>query len=108
MRRRAFLVGLVALVASCGHKSSPKTHQVEIKGMLFVPAQLDVSVGDTIVWTNADVLPHTVTSGEPSAKTFDSKSIDSKQQWTYEVTAAGEYAYVCSFHPTMHGTFTAH
>lgn len=104
--RRALLFATVASLAACGAKH--RTHQVQIKGMQFAPRELDVEVGDTIVWTNEDFVPHSVTSADPSVKTFDSKSIDAKAQWSYEVTASGQYSYVCSFHPTMHGSFTAH
>jgi plastocyanin len=108
MTRRAWLLACALTLGACSSKPAHKTHQVEIKGMQFVPRELDVNVGDTIVWTNDDFVPHTVTSGNPSVKAFDSKSIDPKVQWSYEVTSAGQYAYVCTFHPTMHGSFTAH
>ena len=112
-RRRARIVAqagvLLALlaIAACGSKREPVTHHVAIKGMQYVPATLEVHVGDTVVWTNEDVLPHTVTSGIPSAATFDSRSIDAKREWSYEVTTEGETAYVCTYHPTMHGTLIA-
>jgi plastocyanin len=100
------LLALLA-IAGCGKKREPVTHHVAIKAMQFVPETLEVHVGDTVVWTNEDVLPHTVTSGTPSAVTFDSTSIDAKRQWSYEVTSEGEMAYVCTYHPTMHGTLIA-
>ena len=107
--RRVVLALLVVIGAvACGNKRAPVTHHVEIRGMQFVPASLDVAVGDTVVWTNQDVLPHTVTSGIPSAATFDSKAIEAKAEWSYQVTTTGEIAYVCTYHPTMHGKLVAH
>lgn len=103
MSARAFAL---VLLLGCGSKHAAKTHQVEIKGMQFVPAQLTVDVGDTIVWTNEDVLPHSVTSGIPSPVTFDSKEIAAKATWSLTVSAAGDYTYICSYHPTMHGQLT--
>lgn len=70
--------------------------------MAFVPATLEVSVGDSVVWTNEDIVPHTVTA----AGTFDSQSMTTKQEWRYTASKAGEYAYGCTFHPTMKGTLT--
>lgn len=96
---------VLAGAAACGSSSEPRTHQVAIRNMQFAPAELTVSVGDTIVWTNEDLVPHTVTSSAPS--TFDSAKLDSHQQWRYVVTSAGAFPYVCTYHPTMHGTFTA-
>jgi plastocyanin len=103
----ALVLVLVASLLACGSKREPKTHQIQIRGMEFVPAKLDVAVGDTVVWTNTDVLPHTVTSSIPSAATFDSRSIESKQTWQLEITNAGEHAYVCTYHPTMRATLVA-
>ena len=101
----ARVLALVFLLG-CGSKHAAKTYQVEIKGMQYVPAQLTVDVGDTIVWTNNDVLPHTVTSGVPSPTTFDSKEIGANATWSLTVSAAGDYTYNCSYHPTMHGQLT--
>ncbi len=97
-----FLV-LLAL-AGCGSKHAPTTHHVEIRAMTFEPALVDVAVGDTVVWTNKDIVPHTVTSTE---KRFDSRSIAQNAEWAYVVTAPGELTYVCTFHPTMFGTVVA-
>lgn len=106
--RYAYVLLLGACLCACGSKArTPRTHQVEIRAMQFVPAELAVAIGDTVVWTNADVLPHTVTSATPSAATFDSHEIAAKQQWRYEVTTAGELAYVCTYHPTMRAKLTA-
>ncbi|NVB82566.1 MAG: hypothetical protein HOV81_29570 [Kofleriaceae bacterium] len=96
-------IGLWAVLVLSGcDKHEPHTHHVAIRDMQFVPADLSVSVGDTIVWTNEDIVPHTVT-----AAGFDSTAIESKQQWRHVVAVTGDYSYVCSFHPTMHGTITA-
>lgn len=91
----------VLALAACGSKArEPQIHQVAIRGMAFVPAVLEVSAGDTVVWTNEDIVPHTATA----IGTFDSQSMTSKQQWRYTANRVGEYAYGCTFHPTMTGT----
>ncbi|HEX5058577.1 MAG TPA: cupredoxin family copper-binding protein [Kofleriaceae bacterium] len=96
LRAAAICVALLAC-----HKHEPRTYQVAIKGMQFVPAELSVEIGDTVVWTNEDILPHTVTSGIPAPATFDSREIASKKQWSLTVSAAGEYTYNCTYHPPM-------
>lgn len=98
----------VALMCAlgCGSNRTPKTYQVEIRAMQYVPASLTVEVGDTITWTNIDVLPHTVTSGIPSPAAFDSKEVAAKQRWSITVSASGNYNYVCTYHPTMKGAFS--
>lgn len=96
---------LVMTTIACGSKEGgPKEHAIAIRGMQFEPARVDVRVGDTIVWTNQDIVPHTATA----AGTFDSQQMSSKQQWRYTVTATGDIAYTCTFHPTMHGMIRAH
>lgn len=95
---------LLALAACGGSKHEPTTHRVEIRAMTFQPALVDVAVGDTVIWTNKDVVPHTVTS---TSKLFDSTSLAQNAEWSYVVTAPGELTYVCTFHPTMFGTVVA-
>ena len=93
----------VLALAACGSKArEPEVHHVAIRAMAFVPATLEVSVGDTVVWTNEDIVPHTATA----IGTFDSQSMTNKQEWRYTPTKAGEYAYGCTFHPTMKGMLT--
>jgi plastocyanin len=77
----------------------------------FSPNPVQVSVGDTVIWTNDDTQPHTVVSGEnaqPSGE-FDSSPnfnplLAPKQTFEHTFTQAGEYPYYCALHPNMVGT----
>ena len=80
---------------------APKSHTVEIRGMEFHPAELTVSVGDTIVWINRDLVPHTATS-TATAK-WDTGQLSQGQNGRYVATRKGTLRYVCTFHPTMVG-----
>ena len=75
-----------------------KTHTITIEGMRFQPEVLTVSRGDTIVWVNKDLVPHTATS---KAGGFDSKDIQADKSWRHTIQTTGEFAYICTFHPTM-------
>lgn len=88
-------LSLVALATA----SAARTHTVTIENMQFSPSELTVQRGDTIVWVNKDLFPHTATSD----KTFDSGSIAANASWSYVAARSGEYAYGCTFHPTMKG-----
>jgi plastocyanin len=60
-------------------------------------------VGETLVWTNVDGVPHTVTSGsrgqaEPG---FDSGFIGPGQSFVLKFNEPGEYSYTCTLHPFM-------
>lgn len=79
-------------------KAKPKTHTVTIQAMRYQPERLTIAVGDTIVWVNKDLVPHTATS---RAGRFDSKTIQADQSWRVTIRNKGDFAYICIFHPTM-------
>ncbi len=88
-------------LAACD-RSKPKTHTVTIEGMKFQPEALTVASGDTVVWVNKDLVAHTATSSE--AGIFDSKLIAPDKSWKLTVRKRGEFAYICTYHPTMKAT----
>lgn len=67
--------------------------------MAFKPSRLDVAVGDTVVWTNQDVVPHSATA----KGTWDTGTLSQGQSGSYVAKAAGEFEYVCTLHPGMKG-----
>lgn len=94
---------LALLLCSMGQgaaASKPATHTVIIEGMEFKASDLTVTAGDSIVWVNKDMFPHTVTSKDSA---FDSHQIDPGESWTFRARSKGEFPYVCSLHPTMQG-----
>jgi plastocyanin len=94
-------VALCIVGVAASGRAVPKTHTVTIEGMRFQPQTLTVSRGDTIVWVNKDVVPHTATS---KAGGFDSKTIQVEGSWEYTAGTKGEFAYICAFHPVMKAT----
>jgi plastocyanin len=95
----AVVLCIVGLAAS--DRADPKTHTITIEGMRFQPEVLTVSRGDTIVWVNRDMVPHTATS---KAGGFDSKTILADESWKYAAATKGDFAYICMFHPAMKAT----
>jgi len=79
----------------------PTTYHVTIENMQFQPDVVSVARGDSIVWINKDLFPHTVTS---KSGAFDSHEIKAGESWTYRAAKSGEISYVCSLHPTMKAT----
>lgn len=75
--------------------------EVEIANLAFTPASISVPPGSTVTWTNADGLPHTVTS---LTGAFDSGIFDPGASFTTTFDVAGEFPYQCLLHPTMQGT----
>ena len=84
----------VALAAS----AAAGPHEVTIEGMQFQPASLTVHRGDTVTWKNADLVPHTVTAKGQ----FDSGNIAPGKSYSRRMEQAGEFDYVCKYHPGMH------
>ncbi|HET9202805.1 MAG TPA: cupredoxin domain-containing protein [Acidimicrobiia bacterium] len=71
---------------------------VTIAEFAFAPAELGISVGSTVTWSNSDPTPHTVTSDD-----FDTGPIDQGASGTVTFPAAGSFEYFCAIHPTMRG-----
>ena len=97
----ALSVVLGTMSAVTGHQPESTTHTVTIEGMRFQPEVLTIAPGDTVVWVNKDLVPHTATS---KAGGFDSKDIQADKSWRYTIRTTGEFAYICTFHPTMKAT----
>jgi plastocyanin len=95
-------VMLGAVSVAAGDRSTPTTHTVTIEGMKFEPQALTVAAGDTVVWVNKDLVAHTATSSDGGI--FDSKLIAPDKSWKFTVRKKGEFAYICTYHPTMKAT----
>lgn len=79
-------------------RSAALTKQVRIKDFAFEPATLEVPVGSTVTWTNADEDTHTVTS---SSGAFSSPGLDGGETFSRTFAATGAYSYFCALHPHM-------
>jgi plastocyanin len=96
------LVGALALVASVSAAAAPD-QSVAIDAFAFSPAEISVPVGGSVTWTNVQAgVPHTVTSTDVT--TFDSGVLASNDVFSFTFTQAGDFAYQCEIHPSMHGT----
>ena len=75
-------------------------HRVAIEGMKFVPERIEVAAGDTIVWTNKDIVPHTVTA---AAAKVESGELAEGKTFRFVAKNKGAMHYVCRLHPVMKG-----
>ncbi|HET8745341.1 MAG TPA: cupredoxin family copper-binding protein [Ramlibacter sp.] len=98
-RKLLLAAGLAAACALPG-LAAAATHTVVIEGMKSVPETLTVNKGDTVVWQNKDVVPHTVTA----KGNFDSGDLAVGKSWRHVMTKAGTYDYFCNYHPGMKAT----
>ena len=95
------LVGVLSVCAS----RNPVSHQIAISTFAYQPAHIVVATGDTIVWQNADFVPHTVTASD---RAWDSGAVAANAVWRFVARTPGRYSYYCVFHPNMQGTIEAH
>lgn len=79
-----------------------QTHPVEVSGLAYHPADLEVAPGDTVIWINRDIVPHTATS-DTSPRAIDTGTLAAGDSSKYVAGRAGVYRYTCTFHPTMQG-----
>jgi len=97
--RAAALLAAALLSAACTGRR-PQSHTVTIRNFTNAPATLTVAAGDTVVWTNDDIVPHTATARDSA---WDSKEIAAGSTWRMVVRTPGRHAYYCVYHPNMQG-----
>jgi plastocyanin len=118
IHRRAFtemFASLGVFVASPA-LAEGKTVEVSMKNnpkALFVPATVNIAVGDTVKWTNPGIITHTVTCDPAQAATpanvalpagvapFDSGNMEEEATFSHTFTVKGTYKYVCKMHEAM-------
>ncbi|SFP33986.1 Plastocyanin [Mesorhizobium sp. NFR06] len=74
------------------------TIEVTIDKLVFSPSSVQAKVGDTIEWTNKDVIAHTAT-----VKGGWDVMIPAKSKGKVTLKAPGAVDYFCRFHPNMKG-----
>ena len=97
---RAALVAVCLAVLPAATLAAGNTHAVRIEGMKFIPERLEVAAGDTVVWTNKDFLPHSVTASEARVESGD---LAPNKTWRFVARKKGEMHYICRLHPVMKG-----
>lgn len=118
IHRRAFteLLACLGAVIATPALAEGKTVEVSMKNSpkgVFVPASVNISVGDTVKWTNPGVITHTVTFDPAQAATasnvvlpagvapFGSDNMEEDATFSHTFTAKGTYKYVCKMHEAM-------
>ena len=87
---------------SAAHDAS-QTVKVRISRFAFVPEMVEINAGDTVVWINEDIAPHTATAQDDG---WDTATIETGETAWLVFETPGSFDYVCAFHPHMTGTVT--
>jgi plastocyanin len=93
-----------ALVLLCAGVAQGKTYKVAARGVTFDPKTLEVKRGDTVEWSNVDVVPHNVR--QTTQHLFWSKDLQPQAKFRWKANKRGTWPYFCSLHPEMTGTIT--
>jgi plastocyanin len=99
------LILAVSLVCLADRKEAQASDiTVNMKSLSYDPRNVEVHVGDSVVWTNSSFTKHTATSDD--SKTFDTDEIkpnESSKPVKFE--KEGEFKYHCKIHgKSMSGT----
>ncbi len=84
---------------------APSYHVIEIRQLEFQPAELTMAAGDTVVWINRDIVPHTVTGLDAE---WNSGELKKDESWEWIAGTDGTTPYYCEYHPTMRGSLVVH
>lgn len=85
-------------------KQMPQTYKVSIVNSTFIPIELEVNKGDTIIWTNEDEKVHTIT---PIANNnLEGNILAEGKSFQHTFNTPGIYRYTCDNNQTMQGTIT--
>ena len=76
-----------------------ETIKVAIGNVAYAPVSVSARVGDTIEWTNSDIVAHTATARD---KSWDLMIMPNKAA-KLVVKKAASIDYYCRFHPNMVG-----
>lgn len=97
----------LAAIGGCGRQSGPPSavharHDVTLRKIAFTPAIVSAATGDTVVWRNDDLVPHTVSARDRS---WDSGNLPPDSSWRLivPVPAGDSLRYGCRYHPGMQG-----
>lgn len=99
----ALVIAFAIAVVAGADGPQPARYEIAMRAFAFEPGVLEANAGDTLVWINHDVVPHTATSGEGG---IDSGLVAPGASWSFVVPAVAHLAYSCLFHPTMTGTIS--
>ena len=94
----ALAVCLLAPVGSVFAQEADAT--VDMQGLSFLPKEVHVGPGATVLWTNSSPLAHTVTADDAA---FDSGMLDAGATFSMVFDSPGTYQYFCQPHGSAGG-----
>lgn len=84
-----------------GSSASGDAVSVGMKDIKFVPESVTAKVGQKIVWTNNEAVPHNVTATDGAD--FESDTMQENDTFEFTPTEAGTIKYTCTIHSGQDG-----
>ncbi|MFL6527142.1 MAG: cupredoxin family copper-binding protein [Chthoniobacterales bacterium] len=81
-----------------GSVASAAAH-VTIQALKYSPETIEIKAGETVLWQNKDLTPHTVTSQDGGE--LNSGSIEVGTSWSHTFAQPGTFPYFCTYHDEM-------
>ena len=75
----------------------------------YIPLNLEVTKGTTVVWLNDDVVGHTIQSQDGEGNViglFNSDVLETGERFAFKMEEEGVYNYFCTLHPWRVGVIT--
>lgn len=98
-------VGVAAIAATLIFLSRPVAAEegparvvIEIEKFAYAAPDAPIRPGDTVVFVNRDLAPHTATAADGS---WDTELLRQGESFELEVESGTMAAYYCRFHPSM-------
>ena len=93
----AFLAGGASAYAVVAYAAE---HTIGQKGKLFSQSEINIKVGDSVVFVNDDKIPHNVMSMDANNK-FNLGSLRPGSATPVTFKTAGNVEVICAIHPSM-------
>lgn len=94
------LISLLATLAPAAANKASKV-DVSVSAGKFSPASVNISTGDSVVWTNKDNVDHQIVADDGS---FSSGKLKPGETFSKTFAKAGTTNYSCSLHPREKGS----
>lgn len=106
MKAHYLLIALsIFIIGGCTATVQPKTIQVEIVKFTFIPAEVTLNKGDSIIWVNKEKRQYHSVWFEDSGG-VESDYFFPGESFTQTFDGTGTFPYRCGPHPKMLGTVT--
>jgi plastocyanin len=97
-----FALGVTALLLLALRSADAAVIEIKMANVAYAPAQVSAHVGDTVEWTNDDIVTHTATARNGAWDVM----VEPKAKGSITVKSPATIEYYCRLHPNMVGSIT--